>query len=220
MDQKMAHIWKTMGDEFGPDPSLLMIHFLELLLFTLIGVMSWFFPLMIYAPLNDVIVIAGMLVPILLTVAVYISLSYRNTTYELTAAEIIWKRGILFKRVAIVPYTKVTNVDISQGPLARYFGIADLNIQTAGYHNPNGALSEMKISGVKQHEQVREAVMGQVRSGQLNASRPGSVVDTERTMNGKKTDDAATRASVGPNEVNERILAELVRIRELLEKRG
>lgn len=196
MEPKAAYFRKT-EEEFRPDPSLKAIHYLDLLLFILIGIMSWFFPLMIFAPQEVVLLMAVMLIPILAMSAIYIPIAYRQIAYKLTESEITWKRGVFFKRASIVPYSKVTNVDISQGPLSRYFGIANLNIQTAGYNASSGGQPELRISGIKDHEQVRDMIMTRVRS-----NKPSS-------------------APTGPRpDLNELMLAELTKIRELLEKQS
>ncbi len=196
MEPKAAYFRKT-EEEFRPDPSLKAIHYLDLLLFVLIGIMSWFFPLMVYGPPEVVLLMAVILIPVLAMSVIYIPIAYRHTAYRLTESEITWKRGVFFKRASIVPYSKVTNVDISQGPLSRYFGIANLNIQTAGYNASSGGQPELRISGIKDHEKVRDMIMSRVRSNRPPATQTGSRPD-----------------------LNELILAELTKIRELLERRS
>jgi membrane protein YdbS with pleckstrin-like domain len=53
--------------------------------------------------------------------------------YELRDDEINWKRGVWFRTTGIVPYNRITNLDVRQGPFMRYLGISTLAIQTAGY---------------------------------------------------------------------------------------
>lgn len=217
MDPRMPS-WKNDG-EFKPDPTSKAVQYLGLLLFILIAIMSWFIPLMVVAPLEVIILLAVVLIPIMAMVAMFIPISYRNTSYKLTESEIVWKRGILFKRVAIVPYTKITNVDISQGPLARYFGIATLNIQTAGFHAANTAMPEMRIDGVKEHEQIRETIMGRVHSSRPFSSRPEQNSDFNNSMSAGPTFGPSRQTQDDHKNVDEQILTELVKIRELLEKR-
>lgn len=44
-------------------------------------------------------------------------------------------RGILFKHDTVVPFGRVQHIDVNQGPLDRFFGIAKLTLHTAGSHN-------------------------------------------------------------------------------------
>jgi len=95
----------------------------------------------------------------------------------------------------IVPYNRITNIDIVQGPISRCLGIASIRIQTAGYsaRQCGGMLAEIRIEGMEQFEELRELIMGFVRG-----KKPLAVETYEEDINSK-------------------ILNELVKIRELIE---
>ena len=44
-------------------------------------------------------------------------------------------RGLLFRSDTLVPFGRVQNIDVDQGPLERYYGLATLTLHTAGSHN-------------------------------------------------------------------------------------
>jgi len=44
---------------------------------------------------------------------------YRSMWYELREDEISWKRGVWFQTTSVVPYNRITNPDIKQGPVRR-----------------------------------------------------------------------------------------------------
>ena len=44
-------------------------------------------------------------------------------------------RGLLFRSDTVVPFGRVQHIDVNQGPLARYYGLATLTLHTAGSHN-------------------------------------------------------------------------------------
>jgi membrane protein YdbS with pleckstrin-like domain len=118
--------------------------------------------------------------------------------YKLTNSEIVWRRGVWFKKTGIVPYNRITNVDTNQGPISRMLEIASLKVQTAGYSAPSGkfgGLAEIRIDGIEQFEELRELIMEFVRG-----KKPVAVETYEEENNDLK------------------ILNELVKIRELLEK--
>jgi uncharacterized membrane protein YdbT with pleckstrin-like domain len=92
-----------------------------------------------------------------------------------------------------VPYDRITNVDIAQGPISRRLGIAALKIQTAGYSGERKA--EIRLEGIENSEELRESIMNSVR--------------------GQKPQAVETYA--GGKEVDSRIVQELCKIRELLE---
>ena len=46
--------------------------------------------------------------------------------YELREDEMSWKRGVWFRTTGIVPYNRITNLDVRQGPVMRLPGISTL----------------------------------------------------------------------------------------------
>ena len=90
------------------------------------------------------------------------SLYYESIVYHLNETEMTWKRGVWFRQTGIVPYNRITNVDIVQGPLMRIFGISNLRIQTAGYSAQK--LAEISINGIEEPEPLRELIMDFVRN--------------------------------------------------------
>lgn len=44
-------------------------------------------------------------------------------------------RGLLFRSDTVVPFGRVQHIDVNQGPLERYYGLATLTLFTAGSHN-------------------------------------------------------------------------------------
>lgn len=119
---------------------------------------------------------------------------YQTMKYKLTGHEMTWRRGVWFRNTGIVPYNRITNVDITQGPISRALGIASLRIQTAGYSASKAASSEISIEGIKEFEDLREFIMGMVRGGKAVAVESYQKEDST-------------------------VLEELVRIRKLLEKK-
>jgi len=61
-----------------------------------------------------------------------IHLRYDTTWYVLTDRSLRIRRGILTIHETTISFENVQNVEVTQGPLQRYFGIADVIVQTAG----------------------------------------------------------------------------------------
>lgn len=186
-----------IGEEFRPAPQFKKLYYIYLLLAAVFGILSWYIPVLLLAPFT---VILGFLIPILailIFVSYWIPKYYDTMLYKLTQNEIVWRRGVWFKNTGIVPYNRITNIDIVQGPVSRSFGIASIKIQTAGYSGPSGGggmLAEIRIEGMEQFEDLRELIMGFVRG-----KKPLAVETYEE-------------------DINVKILDELVKIRELMEK--
>ncbi len=64
--------------------------------------------------------------------------------YSLRAKDIIYKRGFIFSRTTVVPFNRIQHATISRGVLDKFFGIATLNIFTAG-----GSGSDIQIPGLE-----------------------------------------------------------------------
>lgn len=89
-------------------------------------------------------------------------LQYENYRYELTDNSLKKEHGFIRKKYTVIPYSKIQNVDIIRGPLARLLKISVVNIQTAGYSGKRG--SEGKLPGVSINEakKIQEYLMTKV----------------------------------------------------------
>lgn len=73
---------------------------------------------------------AAMLV-IHLLVAAFTPRRVRAIGFLLRDDDLVFRRGIMFLRVVAVPYGRMQLVDITRGPVARAFGLAELKLVTA-----------------------------------------------------------------------------------------
>lgn len=135
-----------------------------------------FFGFMAFVMMEDggaaLAVMAGIFVVLALAGGIWAILYYGTVSYLLTATEMSWARGVLWKQTGIVPYNRITNVDIIQGPLMRLFGISNLRIQTAGYSA--NQLAEIKLQGIRDPEPLRATIMDFVRTGHPVAAVTGA----------------------------------------------
>jgi len=140
---------------------------------------------------------------ILLLILAWIEPFYRSIEYVIDEDAVGGKRGVFWRRRTTVPYEKITNVDISQGPLERTFNIGKVHLQTAGAGGQQGAVAELKLVGIRDTEGVKETVMARVK-----AARPSGP-------------QAAPAASAAPGEGEGQVLAQILEqlraIRQALE---
>jgi membrane protein YdbS with pleckstrin-like domain len=183
-----------INEEFKPAPQFKKLYFIYLLLSVIFYILPWFIPVLIFAPVEVSISFIIPLIIIVIFTAYWIPKYYESIVYKLTNDKIIWRRGVWFKKTGVVPYNRITNIDITQGPISRKFKIASLKIQTAGYSGQQ-ANAEIKIEGMKQFEELREMLMRFVIG-----KKPVSVENYD--------DD---------NNIEQQILYELIKIRKLLE---
>lgn len=186
-----------IGEAFGPVPKYRSYLYVYLVLIVVVFVLPWLTPIVLAAPWFIGVTIGVPVVAIVLFALYWIPLYYGSVTYRLTVTEITWERGVWFRQTGIVPYNRITNVDIAQGPLMRYFSFSALHIQTAGYSAQ--ARAEIVLNGIEDAGDLQETIMGFVRS-----TRPVAVEgEPEALPTIVSTDD---------------IVEELRAIRRLLEK--
>jgi uncharacterized protein len=65
---------------------------------------------------------------------------YSARGYQISADRLRVVRGLLMRHDTVVPFSRVQHIDVNQGPLERFFGIATLTLHTAGNHNASVSL--------------------------------------------------------------------------------
>jgi membrane protein YdbS with pleckstrin-like domain len=101
-----------------------------------------------------------------------IHLRYDTTWYVMTERSIRIRRGIWIIHEMTITFENVQNVTVRQGPLQRYFGIAEVNIDTAGggggsgtgKHGGAGIGHRGVIEGIDNAPQIRDLILARVRS--------------------------------------------------------
>lgn len=196
--------------EFGADTDLKRLYHVYLTL-TLIGGFLWWMVLVVVVVMLSfeawigVVVALSSFLPLLVAVAIvlyWIPKFHSSITYVLGDDKITVTRGVWWKNKSFVPYNRITNVNIYQGPISRHFGLGRLSIQTAGFSGVSSSghkTAEAEIFGVKNFEEVKDIIMGFVK--------------------GIKPEAIEAEVEVKPSrDINEQILAELRRIRKAMEK--
>ncbi|MBL8746102.1 MAG: PH domain-containing protein [Phycisphaerae bacterium] len=122
-----------------------------------------------------------MVVPdILAYVAVH--LRYDTTWYVLSDRSMRLRRGVWSIHESTITFDNIQNVKITQGPIQRWLGFSDLEVQTAGGgsggpHAHGSSSSHLGIlEGIEDPTQLRELIMDKVR-----ASRSAGLGDERHT---------------------------------------
>lgn len=77
------------------------------------------------------LLLPAVLLVIHLLVAAFTPRRVRAIGFLLRDDDLVFRRGIMFLRVVAVPYGRMQLVDITRGPVARAFGLAELKLVTA-----------------------------------------------------------------------------------------
>ncbi|UNO43934.1 PH domain-containing protein [Streptomyces sp. MST-110588] len=57
--------------------------------------------------------------------------NWRSWKYAERADDLLISRGVLWRELTIVPYGRMQLVEVTSGPLERYFGLASVRLRTA-----------------------------------------------------------------------------------------
>ncbi|NPE08753.1 MAG: PH domain-containing protein [Asgard group archaeon] len=132
-------------------------------------------------------------------------LYFKSIQYKIEEHEIVIQRGVLHKKVKVVPFQSITNITVSRDPIDRIFYIGSVKIQTAGYSGEK--TPELKIEGITNYNEIYDKVMISVklvsRITPLKAEEklPVEVLSTDII------------------EIRKAILQEFIEIKELIGKR-
>lgn len=105
----------------------------------------------------------AVIVPILLLLAWFVIRMplrrYHARGYQMAADRLRVVRGLLFRSDTTVPLGRVQHIDVTKGPIERYFGLATLVLHTAGTHNASIQLSGLgEEDALAMRETIREKI--------------------------------------------------------------
>src|SRR5688572_13576251 len=99
-----------------------------------------------------------------------IHLRYDTTWYVLTDRSVRIRRGIWVIHETTITFENIQNVSVNSGPLERYFGIANVIVETAGGgKKPKDGEKEAAgfhqglIEGIDNAEEIRNQILNRVR---------------------------------------------------------
>lgn len=70
--------------------------------------------------------------------------AFKLKGYALRDKDILYRKGIIFRSVTVIPFNRVQHCEIKEGPIERYFGLKTLEVYTAG-----GESSDLSIPGLR-----------------------------------------------------------------------
>lgn len=119
---------------------------------------------------------------IMILVAIWIPAAFKALEYTIDDDGVKMRGGVVWKKYVTVPYSKITNVDITRGPLQRLFNIGTIHVQTAGAAGKQGEKAELKLAGIRDLEKVREVIIENIKDLNYPAS---SRLKKESSSNGE-----------------------------------
>jgi membrane protein YdbS with pleckstrin-like domain len=178
--------------------------FITLVIVFVIGTPFW-----IVAPffVGEILIFFGVFLFIWLIImvltAIWIPAAFRVLEYAIDDDGVKMSGGVVWKKFVTVPYSKITNVDITRGPLQRLFNIGTIHVQTAGAAGKQGEKAELKLVGIRDLEKVREVIIENIK----DLNYPGSGRIKKELLSGGET-------------ISKDILNELRNIKDILKEKN
>ena len=100
------------------------------------------------------------LVALIFLIFLFSRIAFRKKGFAFREHDVLFRNGIIATNTIIIPYNRVQHVALHEGWLSRYFGLATLEIFTAG-----GSSSDIKIPGIQktQAENIKQLLMGKIQ---------------------------------------------------------
>lgn len=141
---------------------------------------------------NVIYIVIAWLVLIILNFF-FLKLSFAKKGFALREHDVIFKSGVISETTIIVTNNRVQHVALHQGMLSRIFGLASIELFTAG-----GSASDLKINGLllDDAKKIKESVSERIIEITEEAKQESDVLDIEnhihtKTSNLKEESDDA-----------------------------
>jgi membrane protein YdbS with pleckstrin-like domain len=98
---------------------------------------------------------------VLLSIVLLLSrISFKKKGFAFRTHDVLFRYGIIATNTIVIPYNRVQHVALHEGLLSRYFGLAKVEVFTAG-----GSSSDIEIPGIKkeQAENIKQLLMGKIQ---------------------------------------------------------
>jgi membrane protein YdbS with pleckstrin-like domain len=104
-------------------------------------------------------IIMGYFVMVVLVVF-FSRISFNKKGFAFRTHDVLFRHGIIATNTLVIPYNRVQHVALHEGLVSRFFGLAKIEIFTAG-----GSSSDIEIPGIaKEHaENIKQLLMGKIQ---------------------------------------------------------
>lgn len=186
-----------------PEPDLKKLWNLISVIYFILGVLCA--AILLILKVHLIIPVLFMLVwmIVIIIVLLYIPAFFMTLEYSIGNDAIYLWKGVFWKRQTTVPYTKITNIDLTQGPLERIYKISKVHIQTAGASGQQNPNAELVMLGIRDAETIKNNIMDSVKNISIHKSDASGKPDQ----------------NLPESDLLQAILKELSGIRELLAKK-
>ena len=96
----------------------------------------------------------------LILVLFFSRISFRKKGFAFRKHDVLFRHGLIATNTLVIPYNRVQHVALHEGIVSRFFGLAKIEIFTAG-----GSSSDIEIPGIlkEQAENIKQLLMGKIQ---------------------------------------------------------
>ncbi|MDI5897564.1 PH domain-containing protein [Flavobacterium yafengii] len=105
--------------------------------------------------------ILGIVIPLFsILLVVFSIIGFKKKGFAFREHDVLFRHGIIATNTIVIPYNRVQHVALHEGLIPRYFGLAKIEIFTAG-----GSSSDIEIPGIEKEkaENIKQLLMGKIQ---------------------------------------------------------
>ncbi len=97
---------------------------------------------------------------LIVLILLFSRIAFRKKRFAFRNHDVLFKYGIIATNTIVIPYNRIQHVALHEGLVSRYFGLAKIEIFTAG-----GSSSDIEIPGIEkeQAENIKQLLMGKIQ---------------------------------------------------------
>ena len=106
------------------------------------------------------ITILSIAIGVMILIVIFARLAFVKKGYAFRTHDVLFSSGIIATNKIVIPYNRIQHVALHEGLLARFFGLAKVEIFTAG-----GSSSDIEIPGIlkDEAENIKQLLMGKIQ---------------------------------------------------------
>jgi membrane protein YdbS with pleckstrin-like domain len=95
-----------------------------------------------------------------LIVVFFSRINFKKKAFAFRTHDVLFRHGVVATNTIVIPYNRVQHLALHEGIVSRYFGLATIEIFTAG-----GSSSDILIPGIpkEQAESIKQLLMGKIQ---------------------------------------------------------
>lgn len=97
---------------------------------------------------------------LLLVIVFFLRIGFKKKGYAFRNHDVLYRSGVIATNSMVIPYNRVQHVALHEGLISRIFGLAKIEIFTAG-----GNSSDLEIPGIpkEEAENIKQLLMGKIQ---------------------------------------------------------